>query len=127
MLDLKHEYYSLLWNRIVDLLNIYMFLTLFSSVVVVYNYCPSFFDSCYHDVVHKWRQKHVDCCFLFCMSCLHFMLTDQTLTNIQPHLVNIAQHAGQIAAQSAGTLATNLGKTVLNALGAGATTATTAP
>jgi len=66
------------------------------------------------------EKKHVDCCFQICMSCLHFMLTDQTLTNIQPHLVNIAQHAGQIAAQSAGTLATNLGKSVLNALGAGA-------
>ena len=51
------------------------------------------------------------------------MLTDQTLANIQPHLVNIAQHAGQIAAQSAGTLVTNLGQSVLNALGAGATTA----
>ena len=57
------------------------------------------------------------------MSCLHFMLTDQTLTNIQPHLVNIAEHAGQIAAQSASTLVTNLGKSVLNALGAGATSA----
>ena len=51
------------------------------------------------------------------------MLTDQTLANIQPHLVNIVQHAGQVAAQSASTLATNLGKSVLNALGAGATTA----
>jgi len=49
------------------------------------------------------------------------MLTDQTLTSMQPHLVNIAQHAGQIASQSAGQLATNLGKVVLNALGAGAT------
>ena len=57
------------------------------------------------------------------MSCLHFVLTDQTLANIQPHLVNIVQHAGQMAAQSAGTFATNLGKTVLNALGAGTTTA----
>ena len=69
---------------------------------------------------HKWKKKHVDCCSLFCMSCFHFMLTDQTLTNIQPHLVNIAQHAAQIAAQSAGQLATNLGKSVLNALVAGA-------
>lgn len=51
------------------------------------------------------------------------MLTDQTLNKMQPHLVNIAQHAGQVAAQSAGALATNLGKTVLNALGAGTTTA----
>ena len=51
------------------------------------------------------------------------MFTDQTLANIQPHLANIVKHAGQVAAQSAGTLVTNLGKTVLNALGAGATTA----
>lgn len=49
------------------------------------------------------------------------MLADQTLTNIQPHLVHIAQHAGQIAAQSAGALATNLGKSVLAALGGGQT------
>jgi hypothetical protein len=51
------------------------------------------------------------------------MLTDQTLNKMQPHLVNIAQHAGQVAAQSAGALATNLGKTVLGALGAAATSA----
>jgi hypothetical protein len=51
------------------------------------------------------------------------MLTDQTLTNMQPHLVNIAQHAGQVAAQSAGALATNLGQTVLGALGTAATSA----
>ena len=55
--------------------------------------------------------------------CLYFMLTDQTLTSMQPHLVNIAQHAGQIAAQSAGQLANNLGQTVLGALGAAATSA----
>jgi hypothetical protein len=35
------------------------------------------------------------------------MLTDQTITNMQPHLANIAKHAGQVAAQSAGTLVTN--------------------
>jgi hypothetical protein len=51
------------------------------------------------------------------------MLTDKTITNIQPHLANIAKHAGQVAAQSAGTLVTNLGQSVLNALGAGTTAA----
>lgn len=51
------------------------------------------------------------------------MFTDQTLTNIQPHLVNIVQHAGQAAAQSAATLATNLGQSVLNALGGASTSA----
>jgi hypothetical protein len=40
------------------------------------------------------------------------MLTDQILTNMQPYLV---KHAKQVAAQSAGALATNLGKSVLNA------------
>ena len=51
------------------------------------------------------------------------MLTDQTLANIQPHLTNIVQHAGQIAANSATALATNLGQSVLHALGAAATSA----
>jgi hypothetical protein len=34
------------------------------------------------------------------------MLTDQILANMQPHLV---KHAKQVATQSAGALATNLG------------------
>ena len=77
----------------------------------------------YHYNPTQMEKKHVDCCFLICMSCLHFMLTDKTITNIQPHLANIAKHAGQVAAQSAGTLVTNLGQSVLNALGAGTTAA----
>lgn len=40
------------------------------------------------------------------------MLTDQTLANMRPYLVKDTE---QVAAQSAGALATNLGKSVLNA------------
>ena len=42
----------------------------------------------------------------------------------QSHLVNIGSQAAQIAAQSAGALASNLGKSVLAALGVGVTSAT---
>jgi hypothetical protein len=51
------------------------------------------------------------------------MIADQTLSNMQPHLVNIAQHTGQVAAQYAGALATNLGKSALDAFGVGVTSA----
>jgi hypothetical protein len=44
------------------------------------------------------------------------MLTDKTLTTTLPYLVQIAQQAGQIATQTAGTLAANLGKSVAGVL-----------
>lgn len=45
-----------------------------------------------------------------------YFITDQTLTNMQPHLVNVVQHGTALAGQAGAQFAKNLGTQVLSGL-----------